>query len=261
MAGGLFTQLAQGEVLHLTSDVTHARRGARRHAFRYRVDYLLLVPDLTRPRGLFRLGRAGLFSFCAMDHGGPRGNGKGAAWAWEVLGQAGLRREGAMTLALMVQPRFFGFWFNPVSFWMVLRGNDLLAVIAEVNNTFGQRHSYLCHHEGFTPIGPEDLMTTEKVFHVSPFQDVAGRYEFRFRVTPARLAILIRHTDGEEGLIATLNAAPRPLRQAGLLAAAFRRPGGALRVLALIYWQALRLRLKGVAYRRLPPAPPEEISR
>lgn len=260
MEDGLVSQLAQGAVLQLTSDVTHARRGARRHAFRYRVDYLLLAPEVVCRHGLFRLGRAGLFSFCATDHGGPRGNGKGATWAWEVLGQAGLRREGAMTLALMAQPRFLGFWFNPVSFWMVLRGDDLLAVIAEVNNTFGQRHSYLCHHEGFTPIWSEDLMTTEKVFHVSPFQDVAGRYEFRFRVTPARVAMLIRHTDGEEGLIATLNAAPRPLRQSGLLTAAFRRPGGALRVLALIYWQALRLRLKGVAYRRLPPAPPEEIS-
>lgn len=261
MQGGLSGQLARGGVLQLTSDVTHARRGGVRHAFHYRVDYILLSPETARPRGLFRLGRVGLFSFHAADHGGPRENGKGAAWAWEVLAQAGLRRDDRMTLALMTQPRFLGYWFNPVSFWMVLRGDDLLAVIAEVNNTFGQRHSYLCHHAGFAPIGPEDVLSTAKVFHVSPFQDVAGRYDFRFRVADDGIAVMIRQSDGEEELIANLRATPRPLRQSGLLAAALRRPGGALRIVALIYWQALRLRLKGIAYRPLPPAPPEEISR
>lgn len=260
MGGGLSCDLAAGAVLHLPADVTHARRGAPRHAFRYRVDYLLFAPERVQARGLFRLGRFGLFSFCATDHGGARGAGRGAAWAWEVLARAGLPRERDMTLALMTQPRFLGFWFNPVSFWMVLRGDALLAVIAEVNNTFGQRHSYLCHLPGFAPVGPADRLDADKVFHVSPFQDVAGRYEFRFSLNPADIAVLIRHLDGAEGLVATLRARPRPLSQTGLLAAALRRPGGALRILALIYWQALRLRLKGGAYRPLPPSPPEEIS-
>lgn len=261
MQGGLSGLLARGEVLHLASDVRHARRGAVRHAFRYRVDYLMLAPESARACGLFRLGRAGLFSFRAADHGGPRGDGTGAAWAWAVLAEAGLQRDDAMTVALLAQPRFLGFWFNPVSFWMLLRGDDLLAVIAEVNNTFGQRHSYLCHQDGFAPIGPDEVLSTDKVFHVSPFQDIAGRYDFRFRITRSGVAIVIRQTDGEDGLIATLHGRPRPLRQSGLLASALRRPGGALRILVLIYWQALRLRFKGIAYRPLPAAPTKEISR
>ena len=258
--GDLASILTGGEVLHLTADVSHARRGALRHAFRYRVDYLLLSPGAARPQGLFRLGRMGLFSFHQPDHGGRRKAGEGAAWAWAALEQAGLTRDDTMTLALMAQPRFLGFWFNPVSFWMVLRGPDLLAVIAEVNNTFGQRHSYLCHHDGFAPIRPEDRLNTEKLFHVSPFQEVAGGYEFRFTVTNDKVAVLIRQINGAEGLVATLHATPRPLKQSSLLAAALRRPGGALRIVALIYWQALRLRLKGAAYRRLPAPPNEEIS-
>ena len=189
MGGGLSCDLAAGAVLHLPADVTHARRGALRHAFRYRVDYLLFAPERVQARGLFRLGRFGLFSFCAADHGGARGAGRGAAWAWEVLARAGLPRERDMTLALMTQPRFLGFWFNPVSFWMVLRGDALLAVIAEVNNTFGQRHSYLCHLPGFAPVGPADRLDADKVFHVSPFQDVAGRYEFRFSLNPADIGL------------------------------------------------------------------------
>ncbi|WP_151719809.1 DUF1365 domain-containing protein [Gemmobacter serpentinus] len=261
MAGGLAAILAAGGVLHLPADVTHARRGAVRHAFRYGVDYLLLAPETVRPRGLFRLGRFGLFSFCATDHGGPRKAGNGAAWAWDVLARAGLARASDMTMALMAQPRFLGFWFNPVSFWMVLRGTDLLAVIAEVNNTFGQRHSYICHHPDFAPIAPDDRLHTAKVFHVSPFQDVAGDYAFRFDVAATDIAVLIRQTHGEEGLVATLRSRPRPLRQHALIAAALRRPGGALRIVALIYWQALRLRLKGVAYRPLPPKPAKDTSR
>lgn len=259
--GDLASSLTAGEVLHLTADVSHARRGALRHTFRYRVDYLLLSPEAVRPQGLFRLGRAGLFSFHQPDHGGRRKAGEGAAWAWRMLEQAGLIRDDTMTLALMAQPRFLGYWFNPVSFWMVLRGPDLLAVIAEVNNTFGQRHSYLCHLAGFAPVRPEDSLNTEKIFHVSPFQDVAGDYAFRFTVSKDKVAILIRQTNGEGGLVATLHAKPCPLRQTALMAAALRRPGGALRIVALIYWQALRLRLKGAAYRRLPAPPKEEISR
>ncbi|MTH64839.1 DUF1365 domain-containing protein [Paracoccus shanxieyensis] len=261
MADDLASVLAAGGVLHLPSDVAHARRGDVRHAFRYGVDYLLLAPETVRPRGLFRLGRRGLFSFCAADHGGMRGAGEGAAWAWRMLDRAGLARDAQMTLALMAQPRCLGFWFNPVSFWLVLRGGDLLAVIAEVNNTFGQRHSYLCHNPGFAPIRAEDRLRTDKVFHVSPFQDVAGSYEFRFAVTPSRISVLIRQSCGSTGMIATLHATPRPLRQRALIAAALRRPGGALRILALIYWQALRLRLKGIAYRPLPAPPSKEISR
>lgn len=261
MVQDLASCLGAGEVLHLLADVTHARRGAVRHAFRYRVDYLLLAPEDARARGLFRLGRAGLFSFHAVDHGGARGAGEGTSWAWRMVQDAGLERDDEMVMALMTQPRFLGFWFNPVSFWLVLRGDDLLAMIAEVNNTFGQRHSYLCHKPDFAPIAPGDRLGAGKVFHVSPFQDVAGQYEFRLKLSQSSVTVMIRQINGSEGLIATMRASPVPLRQGGLITAALRRPGGALRILALIYWQALRLRLKGIAYRPLPTPPPEEISR
>ncbi len=261
MPGDLASSLSAGAVLHLDAAVSHARRGALRHGFRYRVDYLLMAPETLRPRGLFRLNGFGLFSLHTVDHGGPRGAGEGAAWVWRMLAGAGLERQAGMVMALMAQPRFLGFWFNPVSFWMVLRGDELIAVIAEVNNTFGQRHFYLCCHPGFRPIGTDDCLATDKVFHVSPFQDVAGRYEFRFTITAARVAVLIRQRDGAEGVTATMDARPRPLTQGGMIGAALRRPGGALRILALIYWQALRLRLKGGVYRPLPKPPTEEISR
>ncbi|WP_157373986.1 DUF1365 domain-containing protein [Salipiger sp. CCB-MM3] len=258
MSESLADRLGAGEMLHLPARVTHARRGGIRHAFVYRVDYLLLDPDAVRPPRLFSRNRFNLFSLYDRDHGGPRGDGTGAAWARRVFASAGL--EG-VRVALLMQPRFLGYWFNPVSFWLALRGDRLLAVIAEVSNTFGQRHSYLCHHAAFAPISPEDELTATKVFHVSPFQDVRGTYHFRFSITGAAAAIGIRQIDGKEGLKATMSGDFSPAGSARLLRSALRRPGGAMRVIMLIYWNALRLKLKGAEYRKLPAPPDHEVSR
>lgn len=257
----LASRLAAGEVLHMAAEVGHFRRGDIAHAFRYRVDYLLLAPESARGPAPFSRNRFNLMSVQDRDHGGPRGRGQGTAWAWARLAGAGLSRGPGMVLALLTQPRFLGHWFTPVSFWMLIDGGDLRAVIAEVNNTFGQRHSYLCHLADFTPIGPGDMLLARKIFHVSPFQDVAGEYRFRFSAGPGRLAIRIAQIDGARGLEAAMSGPLRPLTTAGALAACLRRPGGGLRVLALIFWNALRLKLKGARYRPLPPPPDQEISR
>ncbi|MBE9638941.1 DUF1365 domain-containing protein [Salipiger mangrovisoli] len=258
MSASLAALLDGGEMLHMPARVTHARRGGIRHAFAYGVDYLLLAPERVTPCALFSHNRFNIFALHDRDHGGPRGSGTGAAWARSIFARAGLTD---VTVALMTQPRFLGYWFSPVSFWLALRGDDLLAVIAEVNNTFGQRHSYLCCHPGFPPITPSDVLTATKVFHVSPFQDVRGTYHFRFSLSPVSAAIAIRQVDGSEGLVATMRgdlSRATPLR---LLRAALKRPGGALRVIVLIYWNALRLKLKGAGYRPLPSPPDQEVSR
>ena len=257
---GLASRLAAGEVCRIAAHTTHARRGAIRHAFRYSIDYIILCPEVAKPRPLFSIDRLNLTSFHTRDHGGPRGQGRGAAWAREVLGDAGLDAAG-LTIALITQPRLLGLWFTPVSFWIALRGHDLLAVIAEVNNTFGQRHSYLCHLPGFAPITPQDEMAAEKVFYVSPFQRIAGNYLFRFDLRADRFGVRIAQIDGADGLIATMSGQITPIHTRDLLASLIRRPGGAARVLALIFWNALRLRLKGARYRTRPTPPAQEISR
>lgn len=256
----LADRLAGGAVLHMAASVTHGRRGALRHGFRYGVDYLLLAPDHARGPRLFSRNRLNLLAVHDRDHGGPRGAGLGSDWAWARLAEAGLTRAPGMVMALLTQPRLLGHWFTPVSFWMVLQGDRMIAAIAEVNNTFGQRHSYICHLLGFAPIGPADAMTAAKVFHVSPFQDVRGDYRFNFALGPDRLAIRIAQVDGPNGLDAAMAGALVPLTNIRALGACLRRPGGSIRVLALIYWNALRLKLKGAAYRPLPAPPDQEIS-
>lgn len=256
----LAARLEAGEVLALDALVTHARRGALRHAFHTHADHVLLAPERVRPPRLMGHNSFGLIAFHDTDHGGPRGAGAGASWAWSQFAAAGIARRPGLVLALLAQPRFLGYWFNPVSFWMLIEADALLAVIAEVNNTFGQRHSYLLALPDLAPITPRASLTARKVFHVSPFQDVAGGYHFRFALHPERIAIRIVHEDGKGGIDTAMSGPLATLTNRAVLAAVFRRPGGALRVMMQIYWHALRLKLKGAAYRRRPDPPDQEIS-
>ena len=207
---------------------------------------------------LYARNRWAVASIHDRDHGGPRGGGEGAPWARRVLAAHGLRQQ--VSLRLLTQPRWFGYVFNPVSFWLAFTEEKLVAVIAEVNNTYGDRHSYLCHKPGFSPIAPEDRLVSDKVFHVSPFQDVVGQYTFSFDIGAGAIAIRIAHRDGTEALIATLDGARRPLTAPGLLRAAMRFPFAGLRALALIHWQAVQLLRTGARFRARPLPPVEDIS-
>lgn len=245
---------------HIRGVTTHTRAGAMRHRFRYGVDYVLIdVEAAPRAPWLFSRNRFNLASVHDSDHGGPLGAGRGPVWAREVLSRAGIDcPKGG--LLLLTQPRFMGYVFNPVSFWLAMDGANLLAVIAEVSTPFGDRHSYLCHLPDFAPITRDARMEKPKALHVSPFQDVAGGYEFCFDLRPESIAIRILHRNAAEGVTATLAGLRQPMTSAGLLSASVRRPFGALRTIALIYWQALRLRLKGARYRSRPTPPEKEVS-
>lgn len=253
-----------GAVDHIAGTTWHGRRGAPRNAFSYAVDYLLLDPEAPPAAGgprLFSRERFNLFSLRSRDHGGPPGAGRGAAWVRSVMAERGLAVPSAR-IALLAQPRVLGHVFNPVSFWLVSDGDGALRLaIAEVTNTFGDRHSYLCHHDDLRPIGPDDTLKARKLLHVSPFQPVAGGYRFRFDIGAGRVAVRIAFDRPGGGLVATLAGPRRPLTDRAILRAALRRPLGSRRVLALIHWQALRLWWKGARYRVRPAPPAGDVSR
>lgn len=245
---------------HIVGVTTHARRGDIKHVFRYGVDFVLIEPEAVDvgPR-LFSRNRFNLASVHDVDHGGPIRAGRGARWAREVLTKHGLAKA-ELRLLLLTQPRFLGYVFNPVSFWLAFDGAALVAVIAEVSTPFGDRHSYLCHLPDFEPIESDSRITAPKSLHVSPFQKIAGHYEFSFNVRKDRINIRILHRNAAEGVIATLSGARAPMTSAGLIRASLRRPLGALRTISLIHWQALRLKMKGAPYRTRPTPPKTEVT-
>ena len=244
---------------HIAGHTSHARRGGIRNAFRYGVDYVLIDPLSEARPGLFSRNGFNLSSVNDHNHGGAPGAGRGLPWTQEVFAGAGLELDGLQIL-LLTQPGFLWYTFNPVSFWLAMEGDTLRAVIAEVSNTFGDRHSYLCHLDGFAPIAAGDEITASKIFHVSPFQQIAGDYRFHYDIRPDRIAIRIVLEHGAEGVIATLTGRRRQLSNGSILRAALRRPFGAFRTIALIHWQALKLKLKGAPYRSRPLPPKQEVS-
>ena len=248
------------QIDHIAGTTRHARKGAIRNGFTYGVDYLLLDMDAAEGPRLFSRNRRNLTSLWDRDHGGAPHEGRGAAWVREVLADQGLPTP--TRIELLAQPRVLGHVFNPVSFWLCHdAGGNLRVVVAEVSNTFGDRHSYLCHREDLEPITREDRIKAQKVFHVSPFQPVSGGYEFRFDIRADRIGIWIDYNGGNGGMIATLTGPRTPLTNRAILRACLRRPFGSRRVLALIHWQALKLWIKRAPIFTRPDPPEQDVSK
>lgn len=248
---------------HIAAQTFHGRRGAVENRFSYSIDYVLLNPEapaesLHAPP-LFSRNRGNLASVQDADHGGLPKQGQGAAWLRAVLAEHNLPAPDR--IELLTQPRLLGHVFNPVSFWLCHDAQGLRVVVAEVSNTYGQRHSYLCHRDDLAPLTREDTVFAQKIFYVSPFQPVEGSYAFRFDISAEKIGIWIDYTGGNGGLIATLTGRRLPLTNATILRACLRRPFGSRRVLALIHWQALKLWVKGALFRRPPVPPTDEVTR
>jgi uncharacterized protein len=243
--------------------VAHARTRPRRNAFRYPVCYFALsMHELVERKGsaFFSIDRGNLFSIYTRDYGD--GRTPPAQWIRGILGNF-LLGEADGDITLLTLPRIMGYAFNPVSFWFCLdRERRLRAVVAEVNNTFGERHCYLCFHDDHRVIARGDELSVQKVFHVSPFMEVKGSYRFRFDYGAEKIAVRIDLHD-EVGLILSTSMGGRAhvLTDSGLFKVFFRYPLQMLKVIALIHYQAMVLYLKGVRHYRKPAPPAVPVSR
>ena len=250
-------RIAFGKVLH------HRLRPAE-HRFAYPVFFLLLplhrLDKVAAP--FFSVNRANLFSFRFADHGACDGSPP-LPWIRTLLAREGIAADGEVWLQAF--PRMLGYVFNPVSFWYCHdRAGQLAAVLAEVRNTFGERHHYLIAHADGRPILDGETLEARKVFHVSPFMAVQGHYRFRFHARPgdARILARIDHADAEGDLLRTaISGRAVPLTAPRLLRAFFGYPWMTLGVMARIHWQALRLWLKRVPFFSKPQPPFEETTR
>lgn len=244
-------------------EVMHRRLRPVDNRFVYPV-FFLRVP-LSQWAALARPGlsvdRWNVFSLHRRDHG-PRDGSALEPWMRALLAAHGLAAADG-EIVLQAFPRVLGYAFNPVSFWFCHdRAGRLRAVLAEVRNTFGERHNYLVAHPDGRAIGAEDWLEARKVFHVSPFCRVEGRYRFRFGGTPAHPCTRIDYDDADGALLVTSVAGrPQPLTGRALARAFFSQPLMTLAVVARIHWQALRLWRRRVPFIPKPPAPAESTSR
>jgi DUF1365 family protein len=225
-----------------TAKVMHKRLFPRVNQFTYGVYYVALpLPAAPLP--------SRLLSFHEQDHGARDGSDVDA-WARHILADYGFH-EIIAHITLITMPRVLGYVFNPVSFFMCLdKDNTLRAVIAQVHNTFGEQHSYLCARADHAPISPDEWLEADKLFHVSPFLPRNGYYKFRFALADEQLGIWIDYYDQESNkqLLTALTGKFTPLNAAALRHAFWAYPLITLKVVTLIHWQALKLFGKGVRY-------------
>jgi DUF1365 family protein len=231
----------------------HHRIGAPEHRFAYPLYMLLLdldeLPDLDRRLRLLGHNRPRPLSFRDGDHlGGDAGPVRDKVESF--LRREGIEPPGGRIL-LLTHPRVFGYVFNPVSFFYCYEPGGALATrVAEVNNTFGDRHAYA---------GSVSAWTDKKVMHVSPFFSMAGSYlwdlpepdgeRIEARVDLAR--------EGRRLLKARLTLRPEPLTDRALAWALLRYPFMTLKVAGAIHFEALRLWRKGARVFTKPTYDPD----
>jgi DUF1365 family protein len=236
----------------LFADVMHKRLFPKVNQFRYGVYYLAFdiskLEELSDGR-LFGVDRWGLASFHQKDHG-PCDGSPLTDWSSDLLKRfsPGLEVDKVMLVAM---PRILGYGFNPVSFWLCLdSAGDLRVVIAEVHNTFGERHVYFCRKEDGSAIGEADKMEAFKQFHVSPFLERNGHYRFRFDYKEGQFSVWIDYYDknGRKQLLTSLSGEFCQNTRRNRLLAFFKCPLVTIKTITLIHYQALKLVMKGIKY-------------
>lgn len=233
--------------------VSHTRVKPRRHALAYRVFMLLIDLDELKDLKLRTLG-VGRFNLFGFDPA-RFGDGSGRPLKAQIegtLAQAGLAHGGPIRMLAM--PQILGQAFNPLTVYFChAPDRTLSAILYEVNNTFGERHSYLIP----APNAALVKQACAKQFYVSPFMDMALAYAFRILRPEERVLVAVDVSDAE-GLVlsASFSGERRPLTDGALLKAWLTHPWMTLGVLAAIHLEALKIWLKGEKV-RVRPLPPE----
>jgi DUF1365 family protein len=227
--------------------VSHARFEPVAHAFRHRLFMLYLdlaeLPSLFLGRGLWSATRPALARFRRADYlGDPR---EPLDESVRRLVAAATGRRPAGPIRLLTHPRYFGYGFNPVSFYYCFAGDrDVVeSIVAEVRNTpWGERHCYVLDADS----GQVGRFTSEKALHVSPFMPMDVRYDWALSAPTRRLGVTMNVTqNGRRLFTAALDLRRRELTRLQLVRMLVAYPFMTLQVIAGIYWQALLLKLRG----------------
>ena len=238
--------------------VRHRRFSPVEHGFSYSLFLVYLdlaeLDSVFRGRWLWSTSRPAPARFRRDDHLGDPATPLDEAVRDFVASETGDRPEGP--IRLLTHLRYFGYVINPVSFYYCFdaKGAKVRSVVAEVTNTpWGERHCYVLRGPAESESRIGWSAETEKQMHVSPFLPMDMQYEWWFTPPGARLGVQMDvERNGERVLHADLSLRRREMTAFNLSRALVRFPLMTARVAAAIYWQALRLKLKGAPFHAHP---------
>lgn len=239
--------------------VMHERFKPFTYRFKYQVFSLKVDVDTieSESRNMACLGfnKFNLLSLKTKDFG-SRSDKPWRTWFTELLANYGVNQHIAK-IELVCMPRFLGYQFNPLAMWYGYdHNNKLVAVVAEVSNTFGQWHHYVLANSGEPLNASMDsklLAESNKVFHVSPFMSMDCRYRFRFSAPDEHYKVgIYEQENGKDVLNAVQVGKSVCLNNKNLLKAAAKMPFNSLKVILNIHWWALKIWLKGGKFHKTP---------
>ena len=235
--------------------IRHRRVRPRPNAFRYRLFFMYLdlaeLPTLFDSHPLWSYEKPNIACFRRRDHFGDPATPLDTAVRDLVAEKLGRRPDGP--IRLLTHLRYWGHCFNPASFYYCYDtdGQQVDAIVVEVHNTpWGEYFCYvLGARDNLHPMKTWRRHKMAKVFHVSPFIDMDIQYDWRFRLPGKTLGVhMIDYRHGTRLFDATLALERRDMTRSMLSRVLLRYPAQTVRVITLIYWQALRLTLKKTPY-------------
>lgn len=234
--------------------VRHRRFSPRSHQFNYRLYLLYLdlaeLPDLFDKYWFWSARLPNLAWFRRKDHMGDPAISLDTAIRKTIQEATGIQPEGP--IRLLTHLRYFGYGFNPVSFYYCYDRDDrqLQTIVAEVNNTpWGEQHYYVLPANEHTDRSRHQRFHRQKEFHVSPFMPMDIDYDWLFSIPGKHLNVhMENHHSGTKIFDATLLLQRSPINSRNLARVLVQYPFMTGKVIVTIYWQALKLLLKKVPF-------------
>ena len=227
-------------------NVIHKRFKPKEHYFKYKVFSLLLDLDelniIKKKIKFFSHNKFNIFSFFDKDHG-PRDGSSIKEWIKKNLKGIGIIDD-KIQIKLLCYPRIFGYVFNPLSvFFIYNQSSELISILYEVKNTFGEQHTYIFK------ANDNKIITNKcnKKFYVSPFIEMDCEYNFRVLRPSNTISVIIDQKDKNGKLLfASQDGIAQELNEKNLLFSFISHPLMTFKIIAAIHYEALKLWIKGI---------------
>jgi len=232
-----------------TGTVMHKRFKPKVHAFNYKVFSLLIdlseLDMLDKSLKLFSYNKFNIISFYSKDHG-PRDGSSLKKWVLGNLQKNNIEIKD-IQIKLLCYPRIFGYVFNPLSvFYVYNKNSDLISILYEVKNTFGEQHTYV-----FKTKKNENLIqhVCKKRFYVSPFIEMNCVYFFRLLKPGNKISVIIELQDPESKILyASQEGIKNELNNKTLIKSYLKHPLMTFKIILAIHFEAFKLWTKGIKF-------------